>query len=156
MEAVQSLSDYELERGKPMPSWNHGLVQIYLGAALLRYDEKYSILSELTLELAGTQYTPDISVYSKLPTDWQHDEVRKTDPPLMVVEILSPKQSLDELVRKADAYFEAGVRSCWIVQPSLEAIAVLEPGEKPRLYSSGEVRDPATDVSVRVEEIFKS
>lgn len=156
MEAVQSRSDYELERGKPMPSWNHGLVQAYMIAAFLRYDENYSILSELTLELGGTQYTPDISVYPKLPTDWQHDEVRKTDPPLMVVEILSPKQTLDDLVRKADAYFEAGVRSCWIVQPALEAIAVLEPGEKPRLYSSGEVRDPATDVSVRVDEIFKS
>ena len=26
---------------------------------------------ELTLELAGTEYTPDISVYPKLPTDWR-------------------------------------------------------------------------------------
>jgi Uma2 family endonuclease len=48
-----------------------------------------------------------------------------TDPPLTVVEILSPNQGMEELISKADAYFEAGVKSCWIVQPLLEAIAPL-------------------------------
>lgn len=155
MQAVEAHTEYELERGKPMPSKNHGLVQASLCAHLFRSGGDYSILSELSLELGGRKLTPDLSVYSKLITDWQHDEVRMTEPPLMVVEILSPRQSVDDLVQKADAYFEAGVKSCWIVQPTFESIAVLEPETKPNLYTHGEVVDPATGVTVKIEEIFR-
>jgi len=156
MEAVQTLSEYEVERGKPMPSLNHSAVQTSLIVAFSRHLEKYSILSELSLELDGTPYVPDISVYPRISVDWQHDHVKQTDPPLTVVEILSPTQSLDALIRKAEAYFEAGVRSCWIVQPVVESIVVLEPRKKLKVHASGEVVDPPTGITVKIEEIFHS
>ena len=155
MQAAQALSEYELERGKPMPSKNHSLVQSSLIAHFLHCGDEHSVLSELTLDLPERESTPDISVYPKLPRDWQHDEVKMSEPPPMVVEILPPTQALGELILKADAYFAAGVRSCWIVQPMLETIAVLQPGTKPQVFSSGEVRDPATGITVTVEEIFR-
>ncbi len=34
-----------------MPSKNHALVQLYLGGALLRYDDRFTVLPELSLEL---------------------------------------------------------------------------------------------------------
>ncbi len=154
MEAVQALSEYEAERGKPMPSLNHSAVQTFLIIGFSRYVEKYSILSELSLELDGTPFVPDISIYPRLSVDWQHDHVKQTDPPLTVVEILSPTQSLDSLIEKADAYFAAGVKSCWIVQPVVESIVVLEPGKKPEVHAGGEVTDPPTGITVQVEEIF--
>ena len=73
----------------------------------------------------------------------------------MVVEILSPKQTLDELIQKAETYFEAGVQSCWIVQPVLETIVVLLPGGKPLYHIAGDVTDPVTGVTVQVEEVFR-
>lgn len=155
MPSVEALTEYEVERGKPMPSTNHALAQFYLLAALTRYSDRFTILPELSLDLGGQPLVPDVSVYPRFEVDWQHDEVKKTDPPLLVIEILSPNQSLDELVRKADAYFAGGVRACWILQPSFEAIAVLEPGEKPKVYTSGEVNDPATGIAVQVEEVFR-
>ena len=154
MQTTTVLSDYELERGKPMPSRNHALAQYRLITAFSQHGQEYSILPELTLELDGRPFTPDISVYPRLTVDWQHDEIKMTEPPLMTVEILSPKQSLDDLVRKTDAYFKAGVKSCWIVQPTVEAVVVLEAGRKPKVYSEGEVVDPATQVTVRLIEIF--
>ncbi len=156
MEAVQTHTDYERERGKPMPSLNHGLVQTFLSAALLRYRKKYSIVSELSLELDGSSSVPDISIYPKLPMDWRHDHVKKTDPPLTVIEILSPTQSLDSVVKKTEDYFEAGVKSCWIVQMILESVVVLLPGEKPRVCTEGGVEDPATGITVEIAEIFPS
>ncbi len=48
MEAVQALSDYELERGKPMPSTNHAFVQVPMIGVLLHYAGEFSILSELS------------------------------------------------------------------------------------------------------------
>ena len=116
--------------------------------------EKYSIVSELSLELDGQPFVPDISVYPKLRVDWQHDHVKKTEPPLMVVEILSPTQSLDSLVQKAEVYFGAGIKSCWIVQPVVESVVVLLPGEKLKVHTFGEVTDPPTGITVTIDEIF--
>ena len=154
MEAVLTPTDYETERGKPVPSLNHGVVQAFLIASLLRYREKYTIVSELSLTLDGKPYVPDISIYPKLAVDWQHDHVKKTEPPLTVVEILSPTQSLDSLITKADAYFAAGVQSCWIVQTVLESVVVLVPGKKPSVHTGGEFMDPVTDITVKLAEIF--
>ncbi|MCP4656846.1 MAG: Uma2 family endonuclease [bacterium] len=155
MEAAQIATDYELERGKPMPSRNHSIVQFNLTLAFSTYRSEYSILPELTLELGGPPLTPDISVYPKLSPDWRHDEIKMTKPPLVAVEILSPRQAMDDLVQKAETYFEAGVRSCWIVLPAVKGIAVLVPGEDTTLYSKGELKDPATEITVKVEEIFR-
>ncbi|MCP4695281.1 MAG: Uma2 family endonuclease [Gammaproteobacteria bacterium] len=42
--------------------------------------------------------------------------------PDLAVEILSPRQVVDYLVRKINAYFELGVKSCWLVMPSLDEV----------------------------------
>ncbi len=126
----------------------------WAGVALRRYQEEYSILPQLPFQLAGRTLVPAISVHRKLHVDWRHDHVQEIEPPLLVIEILSAGQTLEELIAKADAYFEGGVQSCWIVQPVLETIAVLVPGEKPRIHGTGELDDPATAITVKVEEVF--
>lgn len=156
MEATHTLLDYEIERGKPMPSMNHAVIQAVLSAALLRYEDKFTVLSELSLELNGRPFVPDLSIYPKLDLDLLHDQVKHTEPPIQVIEILSPTQSLNELVEKSEDYFEEGVKSCWIVQPIQHAIAVLEPGRIPKVFTTGDVTDPATGITISVEEIFRS
>lgn len=155
MQAVQDLSTYQAERGKPMPSTNHAAVQTFLIGAMLPYADRYSVLSELSLELDGRPFVPDLCVYPRLDLDLRHDEVKKTEPPLLVIEILSPTQALDDLTAKTEDYFAAGVKSCWIVQPALHAIAVLHPDAIPEIYTSGDVTDPATGIEVNVDEIFR-
>jgi len=156
MQAAAALSEYELERGKPMPSRNHALVQSYLIVALMRYDDKLSILPEFSLELDGQPFVPDVSVYRQLQdVNALRDEVKGTEPPLLTVEILSPTQPLDDLVRKAEAYLEAGVGACWLVQPPLQNVTVFLPGQKPRTHTSGEVSDPGTGITVQLEDIFR-
>ncbi len=71
---------------------------------------------------------PDVSVYRRLKdVNALRDEVKGTEPPLLAVEILSPTQPLDDLVRKAEAYLAAGVGACWLVQPSLQTVTVFRP-----------------------------
>ncbi len=155
MEAV-AVSEYEMERGKPMPSRNHSLVQVSLIGEFLSQGDELSILSELSLELDGNPFVPDISVYRRLQgVDALHDEIKGTEPPLLTVEILSPTQPLDDLVRKAGAYLEAGVQACWLVQPSLQNITVFLPGQRPRTHTDGEVTDPATGITVKLEDVFR-
>ncbi|MEY4903719.1 MAG: hypothetical protein RLZZ292_1534, partial [Bacteroidota bacterium] len=125
MEAVLTLSDYEIERGKPMPSKNHSIIQLNLGAELrAHYKKKYRFLSEISLELEDWQSTPDLAIFPPMFVDTRHDEIRLTDAPLGVIEILSPTQSMTELTDKAERYFEYGVKSVWIVIPTLDTVAV--------------------------------
>ncbi len=147
--------EYEEQRGKPMPSKNHGIVQSNLIIALGPFRKEFTIVSELSLELEGRPFVPDISVFPKLPVDWHNDEATLSDPPSLVIEILSPTQAVDDLVKKADVYFAAGVRSCWIVQPSLKMIAALAPDAEPEFHARGTVVDPATGIEVAVEDVFQ-
>ena len=43
------ISDYERERGKPMPSKAHGYTQLNLIIALAEFRDRYTIFSGLTL-----------------------------------------------------------------------------------------------------------
>src|SRR6185503_12839401 len=109
---------YEEERGKPMPSTNHAVVQTNLIVEFAR-NRDYRVLSELTLDINGKPYTPDLSIYRRTPVDWRHDIPRRPDPPLVVAEIFSPHQGTQEVLDKVDIYFGFGVKSCWIVSPPM-------------------------------------
>ena len=62
------ISDYELERGKPMPSINHSIVQLNIGFELkTRYREQFRFMSEINIEVAGRVTVPDIGIFAKMP-----------------------------------------------------------------------------------------
>ena len=154
METQQTLSDYERERGKPMPSKLHSIAQTNLIGRLLTYRPKFQVLSELTLHLGDRDLTPDLSVYRDLEVDFTQDETRMTEPPLLAIEISSPTQGIQDLVDKARFLMEQGVESCWIVQPPLRAITVFTPDMESTTYSEGTVKDPATEVEVDLDAVF--
>lgn len=156
-EAVEpgSESDYELERDKPMPSFNHGLVQANIIFALKQaYGRTHTVVAEVTLETDPVS-VPDVALYPKRHPDWLHDEVRVAEIPLLVVEILSPSQSVTELMEKAQRYFQAGVRSYWMAIPTHRIIAVHNPGVPPTVFTTGPITDPASEISVTIEDIYE-
>ena len=114
-ELTAELSAYELERGKPMPSQNHSIVQLNLGFELkTRYRDQFRFMSEINIEVSGRVLVPDIGIFEKTPIDMAHDVQVLTRLPLTTIEILSPKQALDDLIDQVDAYLAAGVKSCWL------------------------------------------
>ncbi|MFQ3597152.1 MAG: Uma2 family endonuclease [Chloroherpetonaceae bacterium] len=151
--AELSVSDYEKERGKPMPSLNHGILQSKL-VALLLAEKKFMVGSEITLDLSP-RATPDIVIFNKRKIDWQHDEKRMTEMPITVIEILSGTQGLENFDEKLTRYFNAGIKSVWLVQPFIETIAIFLPNQKPKVFSSGELYDEATGIRLSVSEIFQ-
>lgn len=155
---VESLSDYEIERGKPMPSLLHAVVQSKLVRLLSNaYDETYLILPELTLVSTDNKpLVPDIAIYPKFEIDWQNDTLRQEETPLATIEILSPKQNLSDLNSKAQGYFAMGVVSCWIVLPSMEAIAVNHQPGKYKFFSGDETLvDEKIKVELPLGEVFR-
>ena len=67
MSVVESLSEYELERGKPMPSLLHSVLQSNLIRLLsAAYHQNYLVLPKLSITTPdGKPLVPDIAIYSK-------------------------------------------------------------------------------------------
>jgi len=83
---------------------------------------------------------PDISLYQGHRKLSSFDDVlRMTEMPLLVIEILSPKQTLDELLTKFKAYFTLGIKSCWLVTPSIRAIAVYSQSKHWKTFSMNNI-----------------
>jgi Uma2 family endonuclease len=154
---VEQAEDYTIQRDKPMPSRNHGIIQLRLGAALLRhYDDKYNLMSEIDLSPIGVKPSvPDICIYPKSPIDLLEDEIRVTEPPITAIEILSPMQGMEELKNKFyQIYFPAGVKSAWLVVPTLRSVHIFTPDRKFTTFNSGTLHDPATGISLGLDEFF--
>ncbi len=157
MESEYTISDYELERGKPMPTRKHGTIQTNLLVALsMYYKKRFRFISELTIELGNKTAVPDISIYEHFTIEWEEDEPAvMVEPPLVAIEIISPSQTFTEMRDKARKYFAQGVKSCWIVQPELKIISILHPSEPPITFTQGLVRDSAVDIEIPIEEVFE-
>ncbi len=152
-------SDYELKRGKPMPSKHHSIIQLQLGYILKRdYGKQFQFLSELDLGFKPKGATPDICVYPKMQLDFKKDadEIKMTEPPLTTVEILSSEQALNELIFKVqNIYFPNHVNSAWVIIPRLKSIVLFLPGQDEQYFNSGKLKDPATGIEVSVPEVFE-
>ena len=75
--------------------------------------------------------------------------IRRTDPPLLVVEIFSPRQGYQDVMEKIDVYFRNGVKSCWIVSTPIHNITILGPGGH-----SGVAKDPVTGLTADLATVF--
>jgi len=154
----QQISDYEIERGKPMPSKIHARLQtriaIYLG---VHYADQYECFTEITLDTPGEKTVPDICICPIEPVDFFHDEIKRKDPPLVTIEILSPSQILQTLLDKTNDYFSFGVKSCWVVIPALQSIYVFKAPQDHEVFAMGdELHDPNLDIRIPMDVIFAS
>jgi Uma2 family endonuclease len=149
-------SDYNAERGKPMPSLNHGTIQANLVFALkLYYRQRYRVVSELSLRLENWTSVPDICLLPLKPFDNLNDMITVEEPPLLTIEIISPTQGLAEITEKAGKYFEHGVRSCWLVLVPFRNIYVFSSPSEYLIFRHDEIlRDAALDIEMPLDEIF--
>jgi Uma2 family endonuclease len=156
VENFNNKTDYEYERDKPMLSWNHSETAFSLNAVLMPYRKEYSIKPELSLELTTGKATPDLCLYQKRKSNSAKDIIRMTEPPLLTVEILSPKQAYDDIWEKIrDIYFPAGVLSCWLLIPTSRLLQIFTPDGKILTITSGLVKDPALGIEISLEELFE-
>jgi Uma2 family endonuclease len=147
---------YELERNKPLPSLNHARVQSRLTFELDNsYNAEYDILPELDIQFPNKLVVPDISIYPKSTTDWDNDVLTMVDLPLLVIEILSFRQIFNDITdRIRKVYFPAGLKSTWVVLPSIQSIMIFKPNAKPKLYNSGIMQDEASGFKIDLDKIF--
>lgn len=149
------VSAYEIERDKPMPSKHHAKVQRNIGFLIqLHYSNQYEALPEIGIRFPIRDRIPDLAIYR--PMAYGEEEIRMSEIPLGVVEILSPTQSHEELETKRKEYFVHGVQSYWLVLPDLKSVYVFRSPDDYAVYSRNEtLKDPVLGIEIDLAEVFK-
>jgi Uma2 family endonuclease len=164
----------EEENGN-MPSKKHSLAQTNL-TVLFGNDNRFTTFVELSLDAtsidlsqfglkAKDELIPDVCVYIEPPSDQyddelDDDEVRVKKMPDLAIEVLSPRQAISDLLSKIKAYFSLGVKSCWLVVPSIRVIKLYsQTGSqivtKTFGMENGEVFDEMMDIRLPIDKVFR-
>jgi Uma2 family endonuclease len=153
---IEALSDYEIERGKPMPSKNHAIVQGNLLFHIRSKAPHLRVLPEINIEFFDRERVPDLAIYDNVVFTPGDDELRLTEMPLGLIEILSPRQNIADLMVKRSEYFAAGVKSYWLVIPDLLTIYVFYSADDYDIFTRKEtLRDRVLDIELSLADIFR-
>jgi Uma2 family endonuclease len=96
----------------------------------------------------------DVAYVSPQTADADPNENRFLDGiPVLMIEILSPSDSHEEVSEKITSYVEAGVKLAWVVDPRFRTITVYQRDAEPQLFNvtqsiSGEPHLPGFEVAV--------
>jgi Uma2 family endonuclease len=150
------LSDYELERGKPMPDLNHSIIQSNMLFSLrVKTQKRFSILPEINVQLLKRDRVPDLAVYPPLSFNPRHNQLVMTKMPICAIEILSEMQKLSDLMTKNDEYFDAGILSYWLVLPHLQSIYVFNSADDYDVFTRKDIlKDNVLGIELDLAEIF--
>jgi len=167
MSELLNLEDEVEDKEVEMGSLYHSATQAKL-TCLLGVDERFTVLTELSLDISQHDFSqygikakdevkPDVCLYPSGIDFPDRDIVKMTDMPLLVVEILSPSQGTKELKDKLYAYFDLGVKSCWLVIPDVQLITVYaKPGQFKNfdVQHDSELVDEIMDIHLPIAKVF--
>ncbi|MBV7333289.1 Uma2 family endonuclease [Chloroflexi bacterium TSY] len=163
MDRTLLIPEEEQEEFDDMGSHNHSMVQANL-AYLFKLDGSYSVFNELSLDVSlldterynvKDEAIPDVCIYPKRSLSLPHDILRMTDMPLLVVEVLSPRQGTSSILEKFDAYFALGIQSCWLVDPLTQIVHVYRSPTERIAFSEGNVVDALVGIEMPLDAIFE-
>jgi Uma2 family endonuclease len=146
----------------------HSFAQAKITGSLLN-EKRFSVFVELSLApgqidlkqfglKAKEEIIPDICLYPKGSLKPKgRDLLKVSEMPLLAIEIVSPKQGLDEILAKFEAYFALGVKSCWLVIPTNESITIYSKLNAFKLFDTGdtELVDEVIDIRLPIQKIFE-
>jgi Uma2 family endonuclease len=126
---------------KVSPKFFHSALQLALGSLIRTWcKSKGRVVPEwaILLKRQGKDWAPvpDLTYisYERLPKNWKRNEACPALPEL-VIEIISPDQTMQEFEDKAKDYFAAGVSRVWAVDPEAISIRVFFPDGSSQVYT---------------------
>ncbi|MEW5859050.1 MAG: Uma2 family endonuclease [Cyanobacteriota bacterium] len=136
---------YEFVDGQAVPKVSpkefHSMLTFALTTLLTRWSKQQGRVRlewAITLKRNGQDWAPvpDVTYisYERLPASWKRNEACPV-PPELVIEIISPDQTLKEFENKAKDYFDAGILRVWVVDPEAMNIRIFFPDGSSQLYT---------------------
>jgi Uma2 family endonuclease len=150
---------------KVSPKARHSGLQVELTYLFDRASRRRKVaraFSELRVTFGGRSYVPDVSVllWDRIPRDERGmllDDVLVA--PDIAVEIVSPGQSVNALVRRCLTYVSLDVRVALLVDPTDESVIVFRAGQSAQaLRGTDEINleDVLPGFAVTVARVFKA
>ncbi|EDN65229.1 protein containing DUF820 [Beggiatoa sp. PS] len=86
------------------------------------------------------------------------DVVRVSQMPDLAIEVLSPSQTINELLKKINAYFALSIKSCWLVMPALEEVRVFSQLQCYKNFdiNDKEINDEVMDIHLPIQKVFRN
>ena len=148
---------------KMSPKLPHSVIQGELFTSLNQFSRPKRLgrsFTELRCEIGGNSFVFDIAFFrqDRIPDeDETDDRADVTNAPDLVVEILSPGQTVGELKKKLRSAIRRGVKVGWLINKSRKQIFVLKSSQKPKLLGLGDVlsgEDVLPGYLIPLAEIF--
>ena len=122
---------------KPMPQGEHSVLQASLVTAINQVGKSPKLacaFPELRCTFAGNSIVPDIAIF-----EWQNIPLQPNGrisnrfeiPPDWIIEILSPEQSANRVIRKITFCLSQGTQLGWLIDPEDESVVIFEPNSTP-------------------------
>lgn len=133
---------------------DHAALQRVLLFALASFEEALNVyaLQEVRVQTQATRYRiPDVCL---LPADKLPEKI-VTEPPLLCVEVLSPRDTVMRMRARCMDYLQMGVPEIWIFDPATEIAYILREDSLQEVRS-GMIWLTSGGVHVNVDDVFKS
>jgi Uma2 family endonuclease len=137
---------------RDMGEFEHSFLQLFLGSIFMAHRADWGVtpVSEQRIQLLPNKFrVPDLTVL-RAGTPRQRVLTR---PPLLVIEIQSPEDTLRRTAAKADEYRTFGIEHVWVIDPYAR-VAYCGTGSGLELVRSGELTIPGTPIRIVPEDLF--
>jgi Uma2 family endonuclease len=136
-------------RERNVGKWEHARVQALLAAWFISHESQWGIACGTELRVLVSENSvriPDVVIVTAGP---QPDVL--TEPPLLVIEILSPDDSYSDTQERAWDYRRMGVETVWIIDPKTRSGRVCSGAE---WVESSRLEVKGTPLYVELPDIF--
>jgi Uma2 family endonuclease len=167
LELPEEQPSLEFEDGvvtqKVPPKGRHAALQMAIGTlinSLVLPSKTARALPELRTTFAGMSRVPDVAVFlwERVPRDARGRIADDFfDAPDVAIEIVSPGQSVNALIRRCMTFLDAGVKAALLVDPDHETISVFRPGGPPMVLGGTDevdLTDLVPGLRVPVNQVF--
>jgi Uma2 family endonuclease len=130
---------------KPMPQGEHSTLQVELASAINRVGKPQKLAyawTELRCTFGSGSVVPDIAVF-----EWQRIPLRPKGRiankfeihPDWTIEILSPDQSTNRVIKKITFCLKHGTQLSWLIEPEDESVIVFQPNQLPEVKEGEDI-----------------
>lgn len=145
---------YELDEGElivePSPAFRHNRIRSRIARHLEDFVQKHQ-LGLVTIEndfrlSADTVRNPDVAfVTNERLSRMDVDRSPVDGVPDLAIEVISPKNSAQDMLKKVHQYLDAGCRAVWVFYPNLKLVAV---------HNSSGIREVSAPATLQEEKLF--
>jgi Uma2 family endonuclease len=137
---------------RELGEFEHSFLQLFLGSIFVAHRAEWGVIavSEQRVQTQRDHFrVPDLTILrAGLPR-----ERILTRPPLLVIEIQSPEDTLRRTTAKAAEYLAFGIEHVWVVDPNAR-VAYRGTADGLELSRSGELTIPETPIRIVLADLF--